>query len=101
MTDSSTSAPSSTDKNPDDTFKILLATDIHLGYAEKNEILSEKRKNIFLFTNFRNFVKFTADDTFNTFEEILEIAHSRDVDLILLGGDLFHDANPSSNSLYK
>jgi double-strand break repair protein MRE11 len=42
-----------------------------------------------------------ADDSFITFEEILETAYLREVDLILLGGDLFHDATPSPNSLNR
>ncbi|CRK89813.1 CLUMA_CG003472, isoform A [Clunio marinus] len=62
-------------------FKILVASDIHLGYKEKHQILS--------------------DDSFIAFEEILQIANSRDVDFILLGGDLFHDAMPSPNSLNR
>lgn len=42
-------------------------------------------------------VKFCAlgEDSFNTFEEILKIAVENEVDFILLGGDLFHDAKPS------
>lgn len=31
----------STDKNPADVLKILVATDIHLGYGEQNRILCE------------------------------------------------------------
>ncbi|KAF6198665.1 hypothetical protein GE061_008417 [Apolygus lucorum] len=38
-----------------------------------------------------------ADDSFNTFEEILQTAKRQDVDFILLGGDLFHDAKPSQS----
>ncbi len=38
----------------EDTLRILLATDIHLGYAEKHPV--------------------KADDSFNTFDEILAIA---------------------------
>lgn len=82
-------------------FKILLATDIHLGYGEKNETLGKMSTKILLicFIIFRKLQ--TADDSFNTFDEILAIANSRDVDFILLGGDLFHDATPSPNSLNK
>lgn len=83
-------------------FQILIATDIHLGYGEKNEILGmylkcKQSENLFSLY----FVISQADDSFNTFEEILQIANSRDVDFILLGGDLFHDATPSPNSLNK
>ncbi|XP_029655594.1 double-strand break repair protein MRE11-like [Octopus sinensis] len=65
----------------EDTFNILVATDIHLGYAEKDPI--------------------RGDDSFITFEEILQQAVSNSVDLILLGGDLFHDNRPSCNTLHR
>jgi len=63
-----------------DTMKILIATDTHLGYMEKD---GER-----------------ANDSLNSFEEILEIAQKNDVDFILLGGDLFHENKPSRKSLY-
>ncbi|KAG5678522.1 hypothetical protein PVAND_008189 [Polypedilum vanderplanki] len=66
---------------PENIIKILIATDIHLGYDESNEE--------------------TGNDSFNTFEEILMLANSRNVDFILLAGDLFHKAQPSANSLNK
>lgn len=65
----------------DDIIKILVATDIHLGCNEKDSVRGE--------------------DSFIAFEEILELAVSNDVDFILLGGDLFHDASPSQNALNK
>jgi double-strand break repair protein MRE11 len=34
-------------------------------------------------------------DTYTTFEEILCVAEKKNVDLILLGGDLFHDSKPT------
>ncbi|XP_041919436.1 double-strand break repair protein MRE11 isoform X3 [Alosa sapidissima] len=72
-----------TSANPaddDDTFKILLATDIHLGYLEKDAIRGE--------------------DTFNTFNEIMSYAKQHQVDFVLLGGDLFHENKPSRKSLH-
>lgn len=56
------------------TFKILVASDIHLGY----EAQESTRK----------------DDSLTTFREILEIAVEHSVDFILLGGDLFHENHP-------
>ncbi|RKP19244.1 DNA repair exonuclease, partial [Rozella allomycis CSF55] len=56
-------------------------TDNHIGYLEKDPI----RKN----------------DSFETFEEILQLAHHHKVDLLLLGGDLFHDNKPSRNTLFR
>lgn len=64
-----------------DVLKILVATDNHLGYGEKDTI--------------------RGDDSYITFEEILEYAVNNEVDMILLGGDLFHDANPTTNALNK
>ncbi len=85
-----------------DTIKILLATDIHLGYLEKDAL--------------------RGDDSVNTFEEILKYAKDRKVravriarcwkklkclhisfkvDMILLGGDLFHENKPSRKILHK
>lgn len=63
------------EKNPDDIIKILVASDIHLGYAEKDAIREH--------------------DSFNAFEEVLTNAVKHDVDFILLGGDLFHECKPS------
>ncbi|KAF9988968.1 Double-strand break repair protein mre11a [Mortierella antarctica] len=64
----------------EDTFSILVATDNHLGYLEKDPV--------------------RGDDSFEAFEEILEIAAKSEVDMILLGGDLFHDNKPSRKTMY-
>ncbi|KAF3847720.1 hypothetical protein F7725_020748 [Dissostichus mawsoni] len=64
----------------EDTFKILIATDIHLGYLEKDAI--------------------RGNDSFNTLEEILKCAKTNQVDFILLGGDLFHENKPSRRCLH-
>lgn len=68
------------DANEEDTFKILIATDIHLGYMEKDAV--------------------RGNDTFVTFDEIMEIARSKDVDFVLLGGDLFHENKPSRRAMH-
>ncbi|KAJ8256735.1 hypothetical protein COCON_G00188870 [Conger conger] len=65
----------------EDTFKILIATDIHLGYLEKDAI--------------------RGNDTFVTFDEILKHAKENKVDFILLGGDLFHDNKPSRRTMHN
>uniref|UniRef100_A0A336LS54 Double-strand break repair protein n=1 Tax=Culicoides sonorensis TaxID=179676 RepID=A0A336LS54_CULSO len=62
--------------NPDDVISILLASDIHLGHKEDD--------------------KERGEDSYNAFEELLQIAVAKNVDFILLGGDLFDKANPSS-----
>lgn len=64
-----------------DTISILVATDNHLGCFEKDAIRGE--------------------DSFTTFEEILKIAATEKVDMILLGGDLFHENKPSRHTLHK
>ncbi|XP_053176683.1 double-strand break repair protein MRE11 [Scomber japonicus] len=65
----------------EDTFKILIATDVHLGYLEKDAI--------------------RGADTYTTLEEILEYAKKYQVDFILLGGDLFHENKPTRRCLHN
>lgn len=64
----------------ENTFKILIATDIHLGFMEKDAV--------------------RGNDTFVTFDEILRLAQENEVDFILLGGDLFHENKPSRKTLH-
>ncbi|EAR84214.2 ser/thr phosphatase family protein (macronuclear) [Tetrahymena thermophila SB210] len=68
-------------KDQENTFKILVATDNHVGYKENDPI--------------------RGNDSFEAFEEVLKIAKSEKVDFLLLGGDLFHETNPSQQCLYK
>ncbi|CAM45480.1 putative endo/exonuclease Mre11 [Leishmania braziliensis MHOM/BR/75/M2904] len=64
------------------TFKFLLTTDNHLGFAER-----DPRR---------------GDDSFTTFEEVLRAARTEhDVDAMLLGGDLFHENKPSLGCLVR
>lgn len=58
--------------------KILITSDNHLGFKETDPI--------------------RADDTFNTFDEILTIARNENVSCIIQGGDLFHENKPSRNT---
>jgi len=39
-------------------------------------------------------------DTYTTFEEILFLAQEKNVDFILLGGDLFHDSKPTPRCIH-
>uniref|UniRef100_A0A8C2UI32 Double-strand break repair protein n=1 Tax=Chinchilla lanigera TaxID=34839 RepID=A0A8C2UI32_CHILA len=64
----------------ENTFKILVATDIHLGFMEKDAV--------------------RGNDTFVTLDEILRLARENEVDFILLGGDLFHENKPSRKTLH-
>lgn len=68
-------------KNPDNYIKVLLATDNHVGYMERDPVRGQ--------------------DSINTFREILDIAIDNDVDMILLGGDLFHENKPTRASLHQ
>lgn len=65
------------------TFRILVATDIHLGYQH------DRNKGKLLY------------DSFVTFEEILQYGKDYEVDFVLLGGDLFHDTKPSQAALIE
>ncbi|AQK50467.1 MRE11B [Zea mays] len=61
--------------------RVLVATDCHLGYLEKDEV--------------RGF------DSFDTFEEICSLAVKNKVDFLLLCGNLFHENKPSNSTLVK
>lgn len=63
------------------TLKIFIATDNHLGYAEKDPV--------------------RGNDSFETFEEILQLAKESEADFVLLGGDLYHDNKPSRSCIYR
>lgn len=71
---------SSRDDNSN-TVRVLVATDCHLGYMEKDEV--------------------RRHDSFQAFEEICSIAEQKKVDFLLLGGDLFHENKPSRTTLVK
>lgn len=79
---SSTSAASPFEEDEfENIFKILIATDNHIGYLERDPIRGQ--------------------DSFQTFEEILQIAELEQVDFVLLGGDLFHHNRPTRSCLYQ
>ncbi|EST08580.1 Phosphoesterase domain protein [Kalmanozyma brasiliensis GHG001] len=64
-----------------DHIKIMLATDNHIGYMERDPVRGQ--------------------DSIRTFEEILQLAVQHEVDFILLGGDLFHENKPSRATLHQ
>ena len=39
------------------------------------------------------------EDSFKTFEEVLQMAVEHEADFLLLGGDLFHDNKPSHTTV--
>lgn len=67
--------------SPEDVIKVLISTDNHLGYLEKDPV--------------------RCDDSFRAFEEVLELAKANAVDMLLLAGNLFHDKNPSHKTLVR
>ncbi|KAL9102139.1 MAG: hypothetical protein Q9163_002670 [Psora crenata] len=64
-----------------DTIRILVATDSHVGYAERDAI--------------------RGDDSWKSFHEVMCLAKEQDVDMVLLAGDLFHDNKPSRKSMFN
>ncbi|KAJ2450657.1 meiotic recombination [Coemansia sp. RSA 2336] len=65
----------------EDTLSILVATDNHLGYLENDPIRGQ--------------------DSFHAFDEVLQLARLHKADMVLLGGDLFHDNHPSRKCQYQ
>ncbi|KAK0880144.1 meiotic recombination [Friedmanniomyces endolithicus] len=63
-----------------DTIRILVSTDNHVGYKERDPI--------------------RGDDSWKSFHEVMCLAKDRDVDMVLLAGDLFHENKPSRKSMY-
>ena len=64
-----------------DKMKILVATDCHLGYKERDPV--------------------RCKDAIETFDEILQIGKENGVDFILLAGDLFDKNKPSKEILHE
>lgn len=42
-----------------------------------------------------------GQDSFRSFEEVLDLAKEQDADMVLLGGDLFHENKPSRATLVR
>ena len=61
--------------------KILVSTDNHLGYMERDPV--------------------RGMDSFAAFEEVMILAKVKRCDMVLLAGDLFHDNKPSRRTLYR
>lgn len=65
----------------ENTLRVLISTDNHLGYAERDPV--------------------RGMDSFAAFEEVLYLAKRYKCDMVLLAGDLFHENRPSRQTLYK
>ncbi|KAJ2450239.1 meiotic recombination, partial [Coemansia sp. RSA 2424] len=81
MTLAAADSSGSGDGDSQHTLSILIATDNHLGYLERDPIRGQ--------------------DSFHAFSEIMQLARTRNVDMVLLGGDLFHDNKPSRKCLHQ
>lgn len=64
-----------------DTIRILVSTDNHVGYNERDPV--------------------RGDDSWKSFHEVMCLAKDQDVDMVLLAGDLFHENKPSRKSMYQ
>ena len=64
-----------------DTIRILVSTDNHVGYAERDAI--------------------RGDDSWKSFHEVMCLAKEKDVDMVLLAGDLFHENKPSRKAMFN
>jgi double-strand break repair protein MRE11 len=64
-----------------DTFRILIVSDTHIGYLERDPI--------------------RGNDSFHSWEEVLKHAVELKVDFILHGGDMFHDNKPSRKTMVR
>ncbi|EME78810.1 uncharacterized protein MYCFIDRAFT_96229, partial [Pseudocercospora fijiensis CIRAD86] len=64
-----------------DTIRILITTDNHVGYNERDPV--------------------RGDDSWKTFDEIMCLAREREVDMVLMAGDLFHENKPSRKAMYQ
>ncbi|KAG5189147.1 Metallo-dependent phosphatase-like protein [Tribonema minus] len=67
--------------DPGDILSIMIATDSHLGYEERDPV--------------------RGMDSFAAFEEVLVRAKASKADFVLLAGDLFHESKPSRSCLYR
>lgn len=64
----------------DNIIRIIVSSDNHLGFNEKDTI--------------------RGDDSFASFEEMLYKSRQEKADLVLLAGDLFHENKPSRRTLF-
>ena len=69
------------EENDGNTLRILISTDNHLGYMGNDTIRRE--------------------DSYLAFKEVLESGVTTGADMVLLGGDLFHDNKPGRGCIHR
>ena len=79
--DAQNSAPIVDNNVDENTLRIMISTDNHVGYLEKDAV--------------------RGMDSFAAFEEVLILAKKHNCDFVLLSGDLFHENKPSRRTLWK
>jgi double-strand break repair protein MRE11 len=65
----------------DDIIRILVTTDNHLGFAERDPV--------------------RCDDCYAVFEEVLATARRKKVDFVLMAGDMFHENRPTRRTMHN
>lgn len=78
----------------EDSFRILVLTDNHMGY----NIGEDKIKNVRKINFKENLIE---KDSFEAVEEILAKAKEEKVDFVIQGGDLYHHANPTLEIIHR
>lgn len=81
MNTTNDSAESAADYVDEETIRIIVSTDNHLGFAENDNV--------------------RGNDSFAALEEVLYIAKQKNADMVLLAGDLFHHNKPSRRTLIR
>ena len=65
----------------DDVFRIVISTDNHLGFMEKDPV--------------------RCHDALATFNEVMVVAKDKHADFVLLAGDMFHENKPSRRTMHS
>lgn len=101
--------PTHQHRSDPDTFRIMIATDNHVGYAERDQVRGEDSFLAFeeilqhaVHQRVRNLMGCQSHVAFfDAHSHTMPPTHSRQADFLLLGGDLFHDNKPSRPTYVK
>lgn len=92
----------------DNTFRILISTDNHLGYMERDAVRCNGDLSFriiqFPISYSVSLHSYSSSfhflDSFAAFEEVMITAKNKNADFVLLAGDLFHDNKPSRRTMH-